>query len=292
LEAWHGPDEGYARILSRSDPSITLFNKCLDPSALTQQVVQLAHSTIIMSGTLSPAQMFRDLLGFPASTVLREYPSPFPAGNRLVLIVPKTTTKYAARSDVQFCRIAQEVAGMVDCVPGSCAVFFPSYYLRDAVYRSLEPLVRRTFFLEQPNMTKEDKQAVIERFKKYKGAVLLGAAAGSFGEGIDMPGILDAVIIVGLPLDRPDLETQQLIAYYERKFGRGWDYGYILPALTKTFQNAGRCIRSESDRGVIVFLDERYVQPQYRRVFPADWNVMVTPEYQSHMKAFYASKNI
>ncbi len=288
LEGWICPDVGFARILSRADPAITIYNKCLDPSLLTQEVVSRAHCTILMSGTLSPTPMFKDVLGFPDKTLLREYPSPFPSKNRLVLIVPQTTTKYSMRNDEQFASIGRHVAGMLNSVPGSSAVFFPSYYLRDVVYKTVEPLVSKTFFVEQPNMTKDEKQGIIDRFRKYKKAVLLCAATGSFGEGIDLPGILDCVIIVGLPLDKPDLETQQLITYYDTKFGKGWDYGYILPALTKTFQNAGRCIRSETDRGVIVFLDERYIQPMYRRSFPADWDVIVTKSYEEQMKAFFA----
>ncbi|MBI4016551.1 MAG: ATP-dependent DNA helicase [Candidatus Aenigmarchaeota archaeon] len=287
LQSWNCPDEGFARILKRLDPSITLFNKCMDPASVAQEVVQKARTTILMSGTLSPTLMFRDLLGFPAKTILQEYPSPFPSKNKLVLIVPETTTKYTARNDKQFENIGKHVASMLNSTPGSSAVFFPSYYLRDAVYKTIEPLVSKTFFVEQPNTAKEEKQQFIDKFKKYKQAVLLGAASGSFGEGVDLPGLLDSVIIVGLPLDKPDLETQQLIAYYDKKFSKGWEYGYILPALTKTFQNAGRCIRTETDRGVIVFLDERYIQPQYRKSFPADWNVSVTKNYAEQMKAFF-----
>jgi len=50
-----------------------------------------------------------------------------------------------------------------------------------------------------------------------------------------------------MPFKTPDLETKELISYYEMKFGKGWDYGYILPTLSKIMQNAGRCIRSEKD---------------------------------------------
>ena len=67
---------------------------------------------------------------------------------------------------------------------------------------------------------------------------------------------LKGVVIVGLPLQKPDLETEALISYYNEKFNRGWDYGYLFPAFNKCLQSAGRCIRSEKDRGVIIFLDK------------------------------------
>jgi DNA excision repair protein ERCC-2 len=212
--------------------------------------------------------------------------------NRLALVVPRTTTKFAQRSDAQFKAIADHCAKIVNAVPGCVALFFPSYQIRDTVNNAFGSLCAKTVFLEQPNMTKEQKQDFLERFKKYQhsGAALLGVAAGSFGEGVDLPGILKAVIVVGLPLDRPDLETQQLIEYYDQKFGKGWDYGYTMPALTKTMQNAGRCIRTETDRGVIVFLDERYAWPRYFTCFPADWKLKIQVDPMPEINKFFAAQ--
>jgi DNA excision repair protein ERCC-2 len=133
---------------------------------------------------------------------------------------------------------------------------------------------------------------MLDRFKGYKdiGAVFLAVASGSFGEGIDLPGdLLKAVIVVGLPLSQPDLETKSLIDYFDKKFGKGWDYGYLFPAFNKTLQNAGRCIRSETDKGVIVFLDERYVWPNYRRCFPEDWEMVVSKDPMYEINEFFSN---
>ena len=65
--------------------------------------------------------------------------------------------------------------------------------------------------------------------------------------------------------------VKELIEYYDFKFGKGLEYGYFLPAMIRVMQNAGRCIRSATDRGVIVFLDERYADPRYRDMFPDDF---------------------
>jgi len=46
------------------------------------------------------------------------------------------------------------------------------------------------------------------------------------------------------------------------------EYGYIIPAFTNIMQNVGRCIRSEKDKGVIIYLDERYAWSNYRKYFP------------------------
>jgi len=206
------------------------------------------------------------------------------------LVVPRTTSKFTQRSDAQFKAIAEHCGRIANALPGCVAFFFPSYQIRDTVNNYFSTLCTKTVFLEQPNMTKEQKQDFLDRFKKYQtsGAALLAVAAGSFGEGIDLPGVLKGVVVVGLPLDRPDLETQQLIDYYEKKYGKGWDYGYTMPALTKTMQNAGRCIRTETDRGVIIFLDERYAWPRYFMCFPTDWKLKISIEPLAEIKKFFA----
>jgi DNA excision repair protein ERCC-2 len=88
-------------------------------------------------------------------------------------------------------------------------------------------------------------------------------------------------------LDKPDLETTELIAYYDRKFGKGWEYGYTLPAMTRCIQNAGRCIRSETDRGVLVFLDERYAWPRYKSCFPPEWELKTMIDYGDEIAQFF-----
>ncbi|HII71811.1 TPA: ATP-dependent DNA helicase [Candidatus Woesearchaeota archaeon] len=294
LDAWKGGETGYARILSHSDGpkgSLTsLSYRCLDPSTVTNEIISNTHSTILMSGTLTPTSMFRDILGFPNHTVEKEYKSPFPKTNRLNLVVPMTTTKFAARNDQQYVNIARILADMTNLVPGNSALFFPSYYLRDQVYKHLASLAEKTVFLERPDMTKEDKMEFLENFKLYQktGAVLLAVVSGSFGEGIDFPGdLLKCVIVVGLPLQVPNLETKKLIEYYDMKFGKGWDYGYVVPAFTKCLQSAGRCIRSEHDRGMIIFLDERYAWRNYQQYFPSDLDIRISKQYGDFVEEFF-----
>jgi len=294
LEEWQGEDEGYARILNRTitkiGPITTLSYRCLDPSLVTKPIFEQAHSTIIMSGTLKPTQMYKDLLGMPEDTILREYKNIFPQDNKLTIVVPETTTKFTKRDEEQYKRIAQITAEICNIVPGNSAIFFPSYKLRDAVNRHFTRMCNKTIFTEEPGLSKEEKTQLLEQFKKYKdvGAVLLGVAAGSFGEGIDLPGdFLKAVIVVGLPLSKPDLETQQLIQYYDKKFQKGWDYGYITPAMNKCLQSAGRCIRTETDRGVIVFLDERFTWPNYYKSFTEDNKVIIDKDYKKRITDFF-----
>ena len=294
LEAWNGPDEAFVRIISRNftssgKPYISLSYKCLDPSLLISQLE--AHSLLFVSGTLNPASMYLDLFGLnPRNTITVEYENPFPRENKLNLIVPTTTTKYSKRDEKMYSRISKMCSEIVQAVPGNVAIFFPSYELRDRVNYFFQHETNKKIILEQSGLSKSEKQMLVDTFKSYsnEGAVLLGAASGSFGEGIDLPGnFLNAVIVVGLPLAKPDLEMQELINYYDRRFSKGWEYAYIYPAIIKSLQNSGRCIRSETDKGCIIYLDERYAWDNYKKCFPQDANFEVTLLPAEMVKSFF-----
>jgi len=295
LQDWLGPDEAYARILTReytkkAQPFLSLSYRCLDPSLATKPLIEETSSIILMSGTLSPTAMYQDLLGFPTETIQKEYPNPFPEKNRLNLIIPTITTKYSLRNNQMYEKIAKECAAISNLIPGNVAIFFPSYHLRDQINNYFQPLSEKTILMEQPGLTKSEKEELIEKFKSYKerGSVILAAASGSLGEGVDLPGdLLKGVLIVGLPLAKPNLETKQLINYYDIKFRKGWDYGYTYPAIITTLQNAGRCIRSKNDRGVVVLLDDRYSWDNYQRCFPSNQNFTITKIPEGRIKEFF-----
>jgi len=292
LAAWRGPVEGFTRILKMTHgkrPAVMLSNTCLDPGIVAKPVIDNSYATIMMSGTLTPPEMYRDILGFEdAATMVLS--SPFPDRNRLNLVVPRTTTKFTARSEEQFKNIAKICAEITDTVPGNSILFFPSYSLMKHVNGYFSTMSKKTVMQENGLLNKAERTELLDKFKEYEksGAVLMGVASGSYSEGIDLPGdLLKCVVVVGLPLTQPDLETKELIRYYDEKFQKGWDYGYIFPAFNKALQGAGRCIRSETDKGVVVFLDERYLWPRYRRLFPADWEMEVSHSHVDEIDEFF-----
>jgi len=293
LEQWSGKDEGFTRIMSmkrgRTEEITMLSYRCLDPAVIAKEVINSTHSSVFMSGTLLPTSMYRDLLGVE-DAIEEEFENPFPWKNRMNLVVPKTTTKFTQRSPQMFKQIAAACTQIANTVPGNSLIFFPSYALRDQVYQFFSKICNKTLFLEKPEMSKKDKEDLLENFKKYKdsGAVLLCAVSGNYGEGIDLPGdFVKSVTVVGLPLGQPNLETKELINYFDKKFSKGWDYGYVFPAFNKTLQNAGRCIRSETDKGIVVFLDERYLWPMYKRCFPQDWEMEVSKDIIGEIEEFF-----
>ncbi|MFH1510202.1 MAG: ATP-dependent DNA helicase [Candidatus Woesearchaeota archaeon] len=286
LETWQGPDQSFVRILECLDSRVQLSYHCLDPSVAAGSVIKDSHCTVIMSGTLTPTFMYRDLLGFPKNTLEASFQSPFPKENLLAMIVPSVTTKYKSRNEAQFENIGRVCSDIIGLVPGNLAIFFPSYMLLEMIRPYL--LSGKQLFVESSSQTKADRRKLIDSFcaNSSKGGVLLGVSTGSFGEGIDLPGeLLNAVLVVGMPFASPDLEAKELIKYFDQKFGKGWDYGYILPTIARTLQNAGRCIRSETDRGVVAYLDSRYTQ--YLRCFPPDAMPKLCTDYKKRIAEFF-----
>ena len=301
LEHWLGPDEGFTRILSRSFSKtgkgvLTIAYRCLDPAITLQELMTGAHAVMMMSGTLTPIEMYADLFGVNKDKAITiEYQNPFPQENRLNIIIPETSTKYTTRTAMMWETIAKKSADITNTIPGNSIIFFPSYYVLEQVYDFFRDKSTKTMFIEDSELSKEQRGDLLERFKEYKdrGAILLAVAGGSFAEGVDLPGdLLKCVIVVGLPLAKPDLETQELINYYDKRFARGWDYGYTIPALIKTLQSAGRCIRSETDRGVVIFMDERYVWQNYKKCFSPDMNIRIEKNPLTLIQKFFEQEDL
>lgn len=295
VERWQGGDQGFVRVLSKvqpthGDPYIKLSYTCLNPMHATQEVFTNCHAAAAMSGTLTPTEMYADLFGMPpAATVEEVYTSPFPEENKLELIVDTVTTKYTERDTSMYQKIAWYLLQSMEHVPGNMGVFFPSYAVQKKVFEQMQGRTDRTVFREKPGMEKAEKQALFDRFAgaTETGGLLLGVVGGSFGEGVDYPGeLMQAACVVGVPLQPPDLETEALIEFYDEKFGNGWEYAYNVPAVNRALQAAGRCIRSASDKGVVMFLDERYTWDTYAKALPST-NYQVTQAPWQQIEAFF-----
>jgi len=281
------------------DGGTRLNYRLLDPSAVTRERFDSVHAAILMSGTLWPVRMYSDLLGLdPQRTVCGEYRSPFPPENRLVLVTPGLTTRYNARGPEMYARLAGGVSDVLRATPGNVAVFTPSYALLSSILDTLEgaggqALGGKELLIEERRMGKKDREMLTKRLKVIRngpGGVLLGVQGGSLSEGVDYIGnLLSAVIVMGLPLAPPSKEVDALIAYFDVKFGpgRGDEYGYVNPAMNRVVQAAGRLIRTETDRGVVVLMDQRFAMDRYLRTFPPDWTPMRTKDLTSEVSAFF-----
>ena len=297
MDEWIDAEEGYVRIFKKGwwkgNEQIELNLSCLDPGVSSKEIFDSCHSAILMSGTLTPTRMYRDILGMnKKETLCKEYPNPFLKSNKLSLIIPDTTTKYTRRGDKEFKRMGEWCYSISNSIPGNVAIFFPSYDLRDKVLTYFERNNNKTIFVEKRGMDKKEKANLLREFKGHsdRGAVFAGVISGNFSEGVDLPGkFLNGAIVVGIPLEKPNLETKALIDYYDQLFGTGWNYGYVYPAMNRVIQACGRVIRSETDRGVVVLLDERFTWKNYFKCLPGDWGMIVTKEPIRRIRDFFKS---
>ena len=145
-------------------------------------------------------------------------------------------------------------------------------------------------------MGKRDREALTDRLEELRdgrGGALLGVQGGSLSEGVDYIGnLLSCVVVVGLPLAPPSREVDALIAYFDGKFGpgKGEEYGYVNPAMNRVVQAAGRLIRTERDRGVVVLMDERFLQRRYLRTFPPDWTPRAADDLGDQVSTFFGDR--
>ncbi len=275
LRRWVGQDEGLLRLaVPGAEGKFAL--RLLDPSVLSQPTFDSIHAAILMSGTLHPPEMFADELGIsPSRRLLRAYRSPFPAENRLLLAHPRVTTQYAKRTAEMFRTIASEIEAIAAVVPGNVAAFFPSYELLGEALRRLQRTsLAKRLLVERADWDKAHRDGTLRALRLARangGALLLGVQGGSLSEGVDYEdNLLQAVVVVGLPISPPNVFVESLKDYYDRRFGRsrGYDYAYVFPAVNKVLQAAGRPIRSERDRAAIVLLESRLLSPRYGHYLP------------------------
>jgi DNA excision repair protein ERCC-2 len=126
---------------------------------------------------------------------------------------------------------------------------------------------------QERDMKTPQVEAVLEQLREGSAPrVLFGVQGGVFSEGVDYPGEMAiGAFVIGPPLPNFDLEREQMRQYYQKRYQSGFDYAYVIPAMAKAIQAAGRVIRSEKERGLIVLMDNRFVQPGYSRSMPRDW---------------------
>ena len=290
---WDEREEAVLR-LAEGGAEKRIAYRLLDASILSRPVFHAVHASVVMSGTLHPATMYADLLGLePSRRVLRAYASPFPPENRLLLVTPKVTTAYGRRDERMYRAIAEELARVAAAVAGNVAAFFPSYDLLGRVLACVRwSSMPKDVLVERQAWGKAERDHALQWLREHAavGGFLAGVLGGGLSEGVDYRNnLLGAVCIVGLPLRPPTLEVDALRAYYAAKFGseKGYEYAVVYPALNKVLQAAGRPIRGEKDRAVIVLMDRRYLEPRYAAGMPPDFRYRATDDVARDAVSFF-----
>ena len=246
---------------------------CVNPAENLQNCLEQGNSTIFFSATLLPIQYYKSLLSVDQDDYAVYAESTFPAENRRVLLTDGVSTKYTSRGEEMYSRIAQYIGKTLDSREGNYMAFFPSYRLMEAVYEKFLELGKKSeVLLQSQYMDEEEREEFLKKFEKEQDGTLVAfcVMGGIFSEGIDLTqDRLIGAMIVGTGIPQVCNEREILKQYFGAE---GFDYAYLYPGMNKVLQSAGRVIRTEKDKGVILLMDERFQSPHYRRMFPREWS--------------------
>lgn len=268
-------DERYTTQITRTHSDLEIKQLCLDPAFLLSEKLKLGASSVLFSATLRPIDYYTNVLGGEEDTSRMVFSSPFEQQNMHLLVADNISTKYQMR-DQSLASVVEALAALIAGKKGDYLFFFPSFqYLQNVyeLFREKHPeiVVRK----QEGAMDEEQREAFLEAFKAGNLETLVGfcVLGGVFSEGIDLRGErLIGAAIVGVGLAQLNPESDLIKDYYNETIGQGFDYAYQLPGMNKVLQAVGRVIRGESDRGVILLIDERFSASRYRTLFPAHWN--------------------
>ncbi|MDD7464225.1 MAG: ATP-dependent DNA helicase [Anaerococcus sp.] len=268
-------NKGFYSTISFDPDSLekTFEIKCIDPSQVLKNRYESAISTVFFSATLSPMDFYMKMLGAEDALKLH-LPLPFDENNYMILN-SSISTRYKDRY-TNLMDISDMIHEFVNSKEGNYFIFFPSYSYMEDVYEDYKSRYTDDIIVQEKIMGQKERHRFLQEFtydSKKIGFLVLG---GIFSEGVDLKGerlIGTMIISVGMPGVSND---RNLIKYHFDKYdNRGFDYSYTYPGINKVFQAAGRLIRTESDKGIIYLLDDRFLWDKYKMLYPRHWKRII-----------------
>ena len=268
---------------------------CVDPSLNLQSCINKGNATIFFSATLLPIQYYKSLLSTKEDNYAVYAETAFTEEQKLLLVGRDVSSKYTRRNQTEFSKIASYIKKTALTKQGNYMVFFPSYKMMQQVYEAFLELDTEEIdiVLQEIGMKEEAREFFLAEFAKERRHSLVAfcVMGGIFGEGIDLKHEqLIGAIVVGTGLPQISNEREILMNYYEERSGQGFDYAYRYPGMNKVLQAAGRVIRTTEDVGVIELLDERFLQSDYRALFPREWenfDICTVENVEEKVEAFW-----
>jgi DNA excision repair protein ERCC-2 len=246
---------------------------CCDASDLLKESYDNYEQIVGFSATLKPFEYYSRLSGLIHNDLsTAEFLSPFSPEQRKLLIIPQVSSKFSERQR-NYPRIAEAISRIAAVKKGNYFAFFPSFEFLNQVSHEFKLPEGFDFIRQRSGMSRDEVGEVLLKLKEGSGNhIIFAVQGGVFAEGVDYPGKMAiGAFVVGPPLPTFDLIREEMRRYYEEHYGAGFDYAYTYPAMAKAVQAAGRVIRTEQDKGIIVLMDDRFIQPAYSKSMPQDW---------------------
>ena len=254
------------------DLRVRLF--CLDPSVNLEQALTRCRSAIFFSATMTPTDYFRA-------------DSRLPVGRGPRAAVPLCAVKISASFCPTGCRLSTGTGtkppgtcwppSAAWCCPNRATIWYfslPMPTWSESARPFRRPARQWTPLCSAPEWGRAAREEFLSRFSEENSATLVGFAVmgGVFGEGIDLVGErLSGAAVVGVGLPGICPERELIRQYFADKQQAGFEFAYQFPGINRVLQAAGRVIRSESDRGVVLLVDRRFSTPRYRSLLPGHW---------------------
>jgi len=246
---------------------------CCDASAMLEGCYGDYEQVAGFSATLKPFDYYVRLSGLDRDRVrTAEFASPFPKERRKLLIIPQISTRFSRR-ERNYARIAEVVQRVTALRKGNYFVFLPSFEFLERVASLFQPPDGFAVLRQERGMKAAGVEEIVGNLRALgTPTIVFAVQGGSFSEGMDYAGeTVIGAFVAGPPLPTYDLEREQMRRYYQQRYSAGFEYAYTIPAMAKAVQAAGRVIRSETDKGLIVLMDGRFLEPGFSRAMPADW---------------------
>jgi DNA excision repair protein ERCC-2 len=276
-------DESYATCFEKIEQDLKVKLFCVDPSLQLKDALNRCKAAIFFSATMTPMAYFQKILGCHEDAVRLKLPSPFPEGNLGLFVSDSVSTLYRQRESTKHL-ISRIICTFINQKKGNYLIFFPSYTYMQMVFNSFESDCPESETIRQtPAMSELEREAFLQRFGQENPKSLVGFAVmgGIFGEGIDLVGErLSGAVVVGVGLPGVSLERELIRAYFADTLSAGFEFAYQYPGINRVLQAAGRVIRSESDRGVVLLIDRRYATHRYRSLVREQWDSSVRVKNQ------------
>lgn len=297
LNMYERVDENYVVYSEHeADGRFKLKLYCVDTAVNLQECLDKGKSTIFFSATLLPIQYYKKLLSTKEDNYAVYAKTVFSKEQRLLVIGTDVSSKYTRRNEGEFAKIARYIYETAQGKKGNYMAFFPSYKMMEQVLEKFYALNlgEMDCVVQETGMREQEREAFLESFHTKRDNTLVGfcVMGGIFSEGIDLKNeALIGAIIVGTGLPQISNEREILKNYYDKRCGEGFDYAFRYPGMNKVLQAAGRVIRTMEDKGVIVLLDERFLQREYLRMFPREWEnyeTVTVESVQAKVKKFWS----
>lgn len=231
---------------------------------------EVSNSCILTSATLSIGEN-KETLGYVKNRVGAELintakiGSPYDYQSQMKIFLARGISD--PRSDKYEKDLAEWIMGFVKKSKGSAFVLFTSYKLMNSVFSSVSEELKSfgiNSLIQGKNMP---RNRLIKEFKEDSTSVLFGT--DSFWAGVDVPGeALSNVIVTRIPFAVPNHPLIQSRLEQIENLGGNPFLEYSVPeAILKLRQGVGRLIRSASDKGFVVILDNRVLKMKYGKAF-------------------------